>query len=72
MRQAAIDHGRDPDAIEFTAGCWSPRRGTLDDVKKLEEAGVDRLIVAPPSSNPDGIRQAIEELGERIAPVATS
>lgn len=71
MRQAAIDNDRDPDSIEFTAGCWSPRRGKLDEVKRLEEAGVDRLILAPPSSNPDGIRQAMEELGERIAPVAT-
>lgn len=71
MRRAAVDNGRDPDSIEFTAGCWSPRRGSLDEVRYLEESGVDRLIIAPPSSNPDAIAEAMVELGERIAPVAT-
>lgn len=71
MREAAVKNDRNPDLIEFTAGCWSPRRGSIDDVKAMEEAGIDRLIVTPPSSNPDGIREAMEELAERIAPVAT-
>jgi probable F420-dependent oxidoreductase len=72
MRDAAVDYGRDPDAIEFTAGAWSPRRGELDEVRRMEELGIDRLIVTPPSSNPDQIRQAMEQLGEKIAPVATT
>ncbi len=71
VSSAAVEHGRDPAAIEFTAGAWSPRRGSLDQVKELEEAGVDRLIVTPPSSNPEGIRQGMEELATKIAPVAT-
>lgn len=71
MRGYAVDAGRDPDAIEFTAGVWSPRRDSLDEVKRLEDLGFDRLIVSPPSSNPDAIRQAMEELGEKIASVAS-
>ena len=37
----------------------------------MEELGVHRLCVAPPTSNPAKIRDAIEELAEIIAPVAT-
>lgn len=70
-RTAAIEHGRDPEAIENTTMVWSPRRETLDRVKELEELGVHRLCVAPPTSNPAKIRDAIEELAEIIAPVAT-
>ena len=50
---------------------WSPRRESLDRVKQLEDLGVDRLVVAPPTSNPAAIRQAIEEFAELVAPVAT-
>ncbi|MCP5026031.1 MAG: LLM class F420-dependent oxidoreductase [Actinomycetia bacterium] len=70
MRAAAVDHGRDPDAIEMTGGTWSPSRGELDEVRRLEDEGISRLIVAPPTSNPDGVRDAMEQLAERIAPVS--
>ena len=68
---SARDHGRDPSAIEMTTGNWSPKRGTLDEVRTMEDAGVHRLIVAPPTGNVAKMRQAMEELAERIAPVAT-
>jgi probable F420-dependent oxidoreductase len=71
MAASATEHGRDPDSIEFTAGTWSPKRGDLDEVRRLEDEGVHRLIVAPPTSNPDEVRSAMEELAERIAPVST-
>lgn len=71
MYAEAEAHGRDPHAIEYTAGTWSPKRGDLDEVRRLEEAGIHRLIVAPPTSDPDRIGDAMAELGERIAPVAT-
>ena len=61
----------DPDAIENTTMVWSPRRESLDRVKELAELGVHRLCVAPPTSNPAKIRDAMEELAETIAPVAT-
>lgn len=71
MRDAAVEAGRNPDDIEFTAGCWSPRRGDIDEVRRLEALGVDRLIVTPPSPNPDAIGRAMEELAEKIEPVAS-
>jgi probable F420-dependent oxidoreductase len=70
-RAEATAQGRDPDAIEMTTMVWSPRRESLDRVKQLEDLGVDRLVVAPPTSNPAAIRQAIEEFAELVAPVAT-
>jgi len=72
MKAEARAHGRDGDAIEVTAGNWSPRRGTLDQVKELEDLGISRLIVAPPTANLDNMREAMEQLAERVAPVATS
>ncbi len=72
MRGFAAEAGRDPDSIEFTAGVWSPRRDDIDEVKRLEEMGIDRLIVTPPSPNPEAIGRAMEQLAEKIAPVATS
>jgi probable F420-dependent oxidoreductase len=71
MRAEARSHGRDPDAIEVTTGNWSVRRDTLDRVKELEDLGIHRLIVAPPTSNVDRMREAMEQLAEKIAPVAT-
>ncbi len=71
VRAEAVAQGRDPDAIENTTMVWSPRRESLDRVKELEDLGVHRLVVAPPSSNPAKIADAIEELAEKIAPVAT-
>jgi dihydrodipicolinate synthase/N-acetylneuraminate lyase len=50
---------------------WSPRRDSLDRAKELAELGVDRLVVAPPTSNPAKIRDAVEELAELVAPLAT-
>jgi probable F420-dependent oxidoreductase len=71
VRAEAAAQGRDPDAIENTTMVWSPRRESLDRVKELEELGIHRLVVAPPTSNPAKIRDAVEELAEKIAPVAT-
>ncbi len=71
VRRSAADHGRDGDAIEMTTMVWSGRRGSLDRVKELEDLGIDRLVVAPPTSNPAKIRAAIESFAERVAPVAT-
>jgi len=41
MRRAAEEHGRDPDAIEITAG--GPV--DLDGIKRLADLGVDRVAV---------------------------
>jgi probable F420-dependent oxidoreductase len=69
--RTAEENGRDGDAIENTTMVWSPRRDSLDRAKELAELGVDRLVVAPPTSNPAKIRDAVEELAELVAPLAT-
>ncbi len=71
MKAEARAHGRDGDAIEITTGNWSARRDTLDRVKELEDQGISRLIVAPPTSNLGRMREAMEQLAEKVAPVAT-
>lgn len=71
MKAEAEAHGRDGDAIEVTTMVWSGRRGSLDRVKELEELGVHRLVIAPPSGNPTKIRDEVEAFAERVAPVAT-
>ncbi len=71
VKGSAAEHGRDGDAIENTTMVWSWRRESLDRVKQLEDLGVDRLVLAPPTSNPARIGDAMEELAAKIAPVAT-
>jgi probable F420-dependent oxidoreductase len=71
LREEARACGRDPDAVEITTGQWSPKRDSLDRVRELEELGVSRLIVAPPTSNVARLRDAMAQLGETVAPVAT-
>jgi probable F420-dependent oxidoreductase len=68
---SAKEHGRDPDAIELTAGQWSAKRDSLDRVRELEDLGVRRLIVAPPTGNIAKMREAMEQLATKIEPVAT-
>ena len=71
MKATAAEHGRDGDKITVTVGSWSPRRDSIDKVKELEQLGIDRLIVAPPTGNLEKLPEAIEQLAEKIAPVAT-
>ncbi|MEA3218219.1 MAG: hypothetical protein QOJ19_4375 [Acidimicrobiia bacterium] len=68
---SAKEHGRDPDAIELTTGQWSAKRDSLDRVRELEDLGVRRLIVAPPTGNIAKMREAMEQLATKIEPVAT-
>lgn len=71
MKETATANGRDGDAITVTVGSWSPKRDSLDKVRELEELGVSRLIVAPPTGNLDKLPEAFDQLAEKIAPVAT-
>ena len=71
MKATAAEHGRDGDAITITVGSWSPRRDSIDKVKELEQLGIDRLIVAPPTGNLEKLPEAMEQLAEKIAPIAT-
>lgn len=45
VRSTAKEHGRDPDAIELTAGGATIGGGAVDAIKALEDIGVDRVVV---------------------------
>ena len=44
-RDAATEHDRDPDAIEFTAGGAAIGENALDVVQELADIGVDRIVL---------------------------
>jgi probable F420-dependent oxidoreductase len=67
MRKAAVDAGRDPDAIEVTAG------GAFDveTAKRYRDLGVSRLVVPPLGFDVETLRTQLADFGERvIAPMA--
>jgi probable F420-dependent oxidoreductase len=45
VRETAREHGRDPDAIEFTAGGATIGSGALKAAQELADVGVDRIMV---------------------------
>jgi probable F420-dependent oxidoreductase len=45
VRRSAEEHGRDPDAVELTAGGMTFGDGAVAAVEALQEAGVDRVVV---------------------------
>ena len=62
MRKAAVDAGRDPDAIEITAG------GAMDveGAKRYADLGVDRLVVPPLGFDVETLRTQLADFGERV------
>ena len=66
MRKAAEEAGRDPDAIEVTASGAALLAGgeaALDEVGRLADLGVSRLIVPPASYNPTKVGEALARFG---------
>jgi probable F420-dependent oxidoreductase len=63
MRDECRKLGRKPESIEITAG-----GGALepDTVKRYEDLGVSRLVVAPPAFDPEGLKRALPEFAERF------
>ena len=62
MRMHAEKNGRDPDAIEVTAG------GAMDPVgiEKLRSLGVSRVVIPPLAMDKDGIRAALEGFATNV------
>lgn len=61
-RKAAEEAGRDPDAIEITTGGLP----TPDFAKQMEDAGAHRLVIPPPSFDPNDIKRALGEISENL------
>jgi probable F420-dependent oxidoreductase len=57
MRDTAVEHGRDPDAIEITSGGQGALgSGALDEIKRLADLGVSRVIIPPLAFDLEGQR----------------
>jgi probable F420-dependent oxidoreductase len=54
--------GRDPSEIEITSGSLP----TLDEVKRLQDLGVERFVTGPPGFTPDDITRGFEKLGNEL------
>jgi probable F420-dependent oxidoreductase len=67
VRTAAEEHGRDPDAIELTAGGrGTPGDQGVEEVRALAELGVDRVVIPPLAFDPDGLRDALARFGDEV------
>jgi probable F420-dependent oxidoreductase len=62
MRAAAVDAGRDPDAIEITRGGAMDR----DSVQRLADEGTDRFTVPPLAFDPAGLRDALARFADEV------
>jgi probable F420-dependent oxidoreductase len=62
MRTVAEKNGRDPDAIEVTAG------GAMDPagIEELAKLGISRVVLPPLAMDKDGIRAALEGFAENV------
>jgi probable F420-dependent oxidoreductase len=61
-RAAAKDAGRDPDAIEITAG--GPPSAEF--ARQLADQGVRRMVIPPPTLDPNDLDRALGELAENL------
>lgn len=67
MRAAAEEAGRDPAAIEVTAGTADVfGDDPLGAVGRLAELGVDRIVVPPLAFDPAAVRDALGGFAERV------
>ena len=62
MRQSATDSGRDPDAIEITAG----GAFDLDGVKRFTDLGVDRMVIPPLGFDLETLKSAIGDFADSV------
>jgi methylmalonyl-CoA mutase cobalamin-binding subunit len=62
MRAAAKDAGRDPDAIEVTAGGAMD----LDGVRRFADLGVDRVVLPPLGWDLDTLREQLGRFAENV------
>jgi probable F420-dependent oxidoreductase len=67
MRTAARQAGRDPDAIEITAGApFSSAAWDVDAVQRLEAQGVARVTILPPAFDIEGLGPRLDEFASTV------
>jgi len=63
LRDECKKIGRRPEEVEISAG---RRAIDLDGVKRYQDLGVSRIMIPPPAFDPDGIRQGLGELADKV------
>jgi len=63
MRQECAAIGRDPASIEVTTGSTNV---DLDLVRRYQDLGVSRVMIAPPAFDPDGVRAGLHEFADKV------
>jgi probable F420-dependent oxidoreductase len=68
MRKAAEDAGRDPGAVEITAGLavMGGGQAALDEVGRLAELGVSRVMLAPLTYDPSAVGDVLAAYGADV------
>ena len=62
MREEAAKHGRKADAIELS--CMG--RASLDTIKKFQDIGISRVVVAPPGFDKENLTRGLDQLGNEV------
>lgn len=63
MREECAKIGRDPKEIEITAGTLDTN---LDSVGQFRDLGVQRMILAPPAFDVEGIRSGLQRFADEV------
>lgn len=67
VRTTAVEHGRDPDAIELTVGgtgAMGPE--AIDEIKALADLGVSRIVMPPLAYDVEGQRESFARFGDEV------
>ena len=65
FRQMAAEFGTDPDTFPVTYFNLDPK---IEDIKKLEDLGIDRVVFALPSKRRDIILPILDSIGKKLIP----
>ncbi len=63
LREECAKVGRKPETIELTAGHGFV---DLDGVKRFQDLGIARIIIAPPAFDDEGVRKGLHDFADRV------
>jgi probable F420-dependent oxidoreductase len=63
LREECAKVGRKPETIELTAGHGFV---DLDGVKRFQDLGIARIIIAPPAFDDEGVRTGLHDFADRV------
>ncbi len=72
LRDECAHNGRNPEEIEITSGIGSNNATSasagmdLDTIRRYQDLGVARMIIAPPAFDIDGIRHGLHDFANRV------